>query len=311
MALFGIVATPPPQGQHRRGRKEQILVAGAVQKNKKPSPILEAIGKLSMREKAMVVSLAIVAVVAVSVFVFILPALDTINSLEAEITTLETEKSEVQSTLDRIPSYQQAAEEADRDYQNYRHFYYPFMDPETIDKTVTTMLLENDMLPQRLSMTAIASEVIPAYVPFTLVPKPLPSAETTGDTGEGSDAENDGKDAAEGASGEGGQAGEGSEAGDDAASANPTGIQDGKLIYCYTVDIEAQGWMVDLYTFLAQAKGITAMEVVSYSYIDPEPPVTRIDEDGDVVTDWPEGGTIIMQLKLYVLVDGGVTGQAA
>jgi cell division protein FtsL len=296
MALFGIVATPPPQGQHRRSGKKHILVAGAVQKNKKPNSVAVALGKLSAREKAMVISLVIIAVVAVAVFLFILPALDRITTLEDEISTLQSEKSEVQTTLDRIPAYREAAEEADRDYQNYRHFYYPFMDPETIDKTVTTMLIDNDMVPQRLSMTAIAAETIPAYVPFTLVPKPLPTADPAEDGTEGADEE--------GAEGEG----EGETPAAPAAPAAPAGIQEGKLIYCYTVDIEAQGWMADLYTFLAQAKGITAMEVVSYHYIDPSPPRTVIDEDGDVVTEWPEGGTVIMQLKLYVLVDGGVTG---
>lgn len=313
--LFGMIASAPPQGRHKRAGKQQILVAGAVQKHRKPNPIPEAFKKLSTRERVMVASLLVVAVVAVAVFVFILPSLEKISTLKGEIVTLQSEKNAVQSTLDHIPAYQTTADTFEQDYQNYQHFYYPFMDPETIDKTVTTMLIENEMVPQRLSMTAITSELVPAYVPFTLVPKPLPTAfnPTEDDTASDPASKTAGGDYETAGDSEAADAGiKATGVGDETTEppAEDTGLQEGKLVYCYTVDVEAQGWMRNLFTFLAQAKSITAMEVTRYSYIEPEDPKQSLDEDGDLITEWPEGGTVIMQLKLYVFVDGGVTKPA-
>jgi hypothetical protein len=98
--------------------------------------------------------------------------------------------------------------------------------------------------------------------------------------------------------------------GDLVAEDTEPGLQEGTLIYCYTVDVEARGWMRDLFSFLAEAKGITAMEVVSYSYVEPEEVQPSITQDGILEYEEPEGGTIVIQLKLYVFVDGGVTGTA-
>jgi hypothetical protein len=330
MAPFGNANDSAASGQHKR--KEKIVVAGAIHKEQKQSPILKAVSALNIRERIMIGMLAIVAVVAVVVFLFILPALDEITTLEGEIETLESQKIEIQTALDLIPGYREDVEAAEKDFENYQHFYYEYMDPETIDKAITTMLLNNELLPQNLSMSAINAEIVPAYVPFTLVPKPLPKvvtedpAENTNGT-EGSTGEDGGDEASAaedadadanadnsgGSSGSnmpsGPQAAEAEAAGDAALGAvdDGSGLQEGKMIYCYTIDITAKGWMVDFYTFLAEAKGITAMEVVSYSYVEPVI-ITESYTDGTTATfEDPEGGIITMQLKLYVFVNGGVT----
>jgi type II secretory pathway pseudopilin PulG len=313
MASFGKTPTSP-QGNHKR--KEKIIVAGAVHKEKQVSPIVKAVTSLNVRERIMISALAIVAIVAVVVFLVVLPALDKVTTLEDEVAVLQGAQSEAQQVLDQIPGYRTAVEEAEKDYKNYQHFYYEFMDPEAIDKTVTNMLLNNDLDPQRLTMTSINHEELPAYVPFTLVPKPVPvptkpedADESTGaDSAEGS--ENGG--GSESSSGSnmpsGPQAAEAEAAGEAAlAPENPTGLVAGTLIYCYTIDIEARGWMEDLFSFLAEARGITAMEVVTYSYVEAPEATPIYDEDGDLVWQAPVSGTILMQLKLYVFVDGGVT----
>jgi hypothetical protein len=104
-------------------------------------------------------------------------------------------------------------------------------------------------------------------------------------------------------------------AGSDAdAETGEGGLVAGLSIYCYTVDVEADGWMEDLFTFLEATKSITALEVVSYSYTEPPPqpenPIFGDNSDTQNTPTEPESGTIILQLRLYVFVEGGVTASS-
>jgi hypothetical protein len=290
---------------------------------------MEAFNRLSVRERVMIGTLLALAAVAAVVFLLVLPSLDRISTLEREIIELEDQKSLLQQTVDPLPSYEGEYEAALKDFNNYQHFYYSFMDPETIDKTVTTMILDNNLFPERLSLSSISSEPVLLFSPQSLVPKPVPAKEPATGEGEGEGAQGEGADT--GATAEG-----------DAAAADPNapresrsdqlaaeaeaegglaeeeeeskGLQAGTSVYCYTVDVEMRGWMSDLFNFLAAAKNITALEVVSFSYTDPpaEQSVTTKDTSAEPTTTLGiEGGTIVMQLKLYVFVDNGVATQGS
>jgi cell division protein FtsL len=326
MAFFGIVPPATPPGQH--ARDGAVIPAGSSQTKKEPSALKKQINKLSMRERVMLVSLVAVALIGAVAFFVVLPAIEAMQSIRVEIEDLEVQKSEIRVEPDLTPQYREQLEAAIKDYESYQQFYYPFMDPETIDRTVTNMLLDSLLVPIRLSMSPITAAELPPYATRTLVPKPVPVVEDllTGDNANGAvdgsnpqdnDVSATDESAGNGSSGEAsGQAdplAPDAEAAGEAeeGAADEGGLVVGSSIYCYTVDVEARGWMADLFTFLASARDIVAMEVVSYSY-EPPPPETPINAGQDVnmqntTSNEPEGGTIILRIKLYVFVDGGVT----
>jgi hypothetical protein len=327
MALFGVIPPATPGGQH--ARDNAVIPAGAIKRDKQPNPLSKLLKKLSLRERAMLGVLIILAIAAVLVFLVVLPAVDKINGLEAEIGTLQEEKANIHVEPDHTPEYQALLEGAAQDYENYQRFYYPFMDPETIDKTVTNMLLSNDLYPVRLTMSAADPASMPLYfASASPLPKPVPTTDELADEDEAEDGANanDGdagtdagtEDSAnENASDQQGRTEDAAMVAEAAASDSAidgSGVDDstGSLIYCYTIDLEAHGWMDDLFTFLEEARGITAMEIVSYSYTDPEedtassiesittPSSTKpMGTSSETLKDL-EGGTIVMQIKLYV-----------
>jgi hypothetical protein len=186
------------------------------------------------------------------------------------------------------------------------------------------MLLNHKLTPVRLSMTEIGHEPVPLFLPQTLVPKPLPQADGgagagdadggagAGDAGNGAGAGGAGADGAGG--GSGGGAGGGTGGADGAGAGNvanrtpSTNITNGSAdglptnatVYCYTVTVEASGWFDSLLDFLEGARELKAMEVLSYSY----------DEHAAGSVPSIEGGTIMLTLKLYIFVDGGLADPA-
>ncbi|MDR2105848.1 MAG: hypothetical protein LBP24_00355 [Coriobacteriales bacterium] len=344
MALFGIL--PPAAAIGRHARTQAVIPAGAVKHTKKePNALMRALSKLSLRERIMIITLIVVAIVAALTFLVVLPAIERVSALESEVATLRQQKNEIREDPDLTPQYEAAYETALQDYANYQHFYYSFMDPETIDRTITNLLLEHELTPMRLAMTTIEPAALPLYSGArTLAPRPVPPVEEAGTAPEkdedadkntgAEDAAGTADDTREGAAGEAQGASEAQEvqgraeqlataaeeaggvtgAGDGTGS--PTGAAGtaGTSIYCYTVDIEAKGWLEQLLSFLESTRGIIAMEVVSYSYAAPgaEIPgsggISSTKPTGiSVAAEEPGGGTITMQIKLYVFVSGDMT----
>ncbi|MDR1183557.1 MAG: hypothetical protein LBK67_02025 [Coriobacteriales bacterium] len=324
MAFFGVVPPATPPGQHARNG---TVVPAAAQTKKEPSALKKQLDKLSMRERVMLVSLVAIALIGAAAFFIVLPAIEAMQTIKVEIEDLEVQKSEIRVEPDLTPQYREQLEVATEDYESYQHFYYSFMDPETIDRTVTNMLLDSYLVPVRLSMLPITVAELPPYTTRTLVPKPVPVVEdlleeTTSNTAQtdanaqGSDANATGESGAENSSGETLGRSEQLAANAEAAGevdvvAEGGGLVVGSSIYCYTIDVEAKGWMADLFTFFNATRDNIAMEVVSYSY-EPPPAESEVNPELGMDTqyttsDEPEGGTIILRIKLYVFVDGGVT----
>jgi type II secretory pathway component PulM len=340
------------------------MATGKIEHSKKkerqPSFIKVALEKLSFRERIMIGTLIVLALIAAVAFIVVLPALDRINGIEAEIVELEQQRGEVREEPDLRPEYQAAYEAALRDFENYQHFYYPFMDPETIDKTITNMLLESGLDPVRLTMSPLGFEPLTGYsASQTLVARPVPTLDKDTDdegdnnkneNGEGGGTEGGGENT-EGSEGDNGTNAENSENstntddnadGDEsptegtsradrlaseaeAAGGNTSGeageIPAGTLVFCYTVDVESRGWMNDLFAFLESARGVTAMEVVSYSYVEPQKESGTTNETSSTTSSTtstnatsntnaraePEEATIVMQVKFYVFINDSMT----
>jgi cell division protein FtsL len=328
MFLLNLVTPAQPAAQHAVRPAKLGRAKDGPAKPKEPNILKKALDKLSLRERVMLVVLIILVVAALVVFLVALPALNQITELNAEITELEQQKSEVRIEPDRTPEYQAAYEAALKDFENYQRFYYPFMDPETIDKTVTNMLLANDLEPVRLTMSTLQVEPLSVYsASQTLVPRPVPAEKDKQGEQDAKGAEGtEGEQGAEGAEGDEGaedeSADEGGSRADNLASAAESaggltteGVAGeapaGSLIYCYTVNVEATGWMYQMFSFLEGARTITAMEIVSYAYTAPDEVAPSSSKTTNTQVKEPEGGTIIMQIKLYVFVGDELTATEA
>jgi type II secretory pathway component PulM len=337
MALFGVIPPAAPLGQHTRNGMS--APARPNQHVKEPGPIKQMLGKLSMRERILIIALLTTAVIAIVVFLVVLPAFERITTLRNEVEMLQEAKAGIHIEPDHVPDYKLEYEAALRDYENYQHFYYPFMDPEVIDKTITDLLLDNSLEPIRLAMTQVEQTTLPLYsAARTLAPRPVPATEKpntsetasdddaktdeeTGDASGSADADDTGTAEENSSEEQQGRTATMAATVEDAATDIPTettpGTNDGEtaensLIYCYTVDVEVNGWMRDFFSFLEAARGITAMEIVTYSYSDPVDPnssvsSTKTTDGTQIENEEPKGGTIIMQIKLYVFIGGSMT----
>jgi hypothetical protein len=252
--------------------------------------------RLSLRERVLLgVLVAFLSVAALTSFV-VLPAFERMGALEAEIELLRQQRGEMGDRPDLTSYYRDADELARRDYKNYQRFYYPFMEPEAIDRTMTDMLLEYDLSPLRLAMT----EPEPTDAPPPYVPSQSPESHPASTL-------NDAREQPEPAYAE--EAATEPEAtraeGEDATTDSP--------IVCSTVDIEATGGMKQLFSFLERARTIPAMEIVSYTYGESEDASSGGGKDASSRwgtasstssgLDEHSGALISMQVKLYGFVE--------
>jgi hypothetical protein len=274
---------------------------------KKERALAGALARLSMRERVMLGVLAALVAASAAALLVVLPAFDRMASLRIEIGTLQDEKAALLQTTDLSPQYRDDYKGALKEYKDYRRLYYPFLHPESIDKSVTGLLLEAGLEPLRLTMGPLAREDLPAYVEHALVPRPVPVPQDDGKkkdgeegaTGAGAGETEAGAAAAAGtgdAAAAGVEAGSSAEAVGEAAPAPAPAPAPGASVYCYTVDVEATGEQEALYRLLAQVRSLTAMETVSFSYTPPAP-------------ESPPSGDIRLQLKLYAFIEGGVQSE--
>jgi len=240
--------------------------------------------KLKESEVSMLVILAIIGVAALAVYFVLLPMFTNMRSLTGEIDELKMKELEFKTQIAQTEIYQNQFDEAQASYYRFFPYFFPPMDPEIVDERVTSMLIAHDMTPATLNMTTLEVEGISPYYADELRANPVPeilepeeeAPELTAPPAGGAD---------DMLADQGGTA------------AEPEGPAD-SYAFVYTVTLSAYGDRDNLYTFLQQVSGMTAMHVISFSFTDSQ---TTRDEAG-VSTTTP--GLINMQIKMYVLIDG-------
>ena len=241
--------------------------------------------KLKESEVSMLVILAIIVVAVLGVYFVLYPMYKNMSSLTEDIEGLKATEFEVKNQIALTESFEQQFKEAESNFNRFSAYFYPPMDPELIDKRVTSMFIAHNMNPFNFNMTSLAVESIPPYMATELRANPTPdTTETTEEAPAGAT-----EDAA--ANPEENQANESVQ---DPAQA--TGGE--SYAFVYTVNVSAYGDRNNLFTFLSQVATMTAMEVESFNFIDPR---SEKDQDGKTTT---IPGEVNMTIKMYVLVDG-------
>lgn len=269
---------------------------------RKENPIAAAFGGLTKREQVMIYGLVIVAVVAVLGFFVFIPILNNISSLQEEVSTLEITEMEYQTQINQTPAFQQQYEEAAANLALYTTFFYEEMQPETIDKTITSLVKKVGMRPTSLTLSELEAVSVPLFAPEQLRPSPIPEVvEGEGAEGEGVEGENPEAQPSENSEEQPSEDGEvpPEEGGEMEMFAG------GPFSFVYTIDVIADGEQSQLYNLIDTVAKMTSLELMSYNLT---PPEEEIINPGDILTGTPtqaaSEGSITMQFKIYVHIPG-------
>ena len=259
--------------------------------------------KLKASEVRMLFALLIVGISVLTAYFLLLPMFTNLSALSDEVEGLQRQQDEKRLQIARTAEFQDMYDDAQSEYYRYISYFYEPMAPEMIDERITSMLLAHNMTPASLSMTTLQVEAVPQYMADELRASPLPvmpdsdtaiivdGAVATGAQGAGG-----------GDVGDGPAPGTAADGADADAAETPSQASDGSDSYAfvYTIKATAYGKRDSLYAFLAQASNMTAMEVTSFSYADPKPETAADSGEKDAA----DAGSINMEIKLYVFVEG-------
>ena len=252
-----------------------------------------AIGKafknLTKREQVMVYGLVVVVVLAVLIFLIILPALSKLSTLTDEVSELQLKETEMRITISQTDAFKVRYEDANKNLTALKKQFFLEMDPESLDETITALIVEAGLAPKDLQMTSIQQGLIPEFISQPLDPAGMPTittGEATGTPGAATPAPEDtaGMEAPQGPD---------SEAGTEA--------------FVYTVAARANGDKNNLSRLIDIVNDTSGIELNSYRYslIDDVADAGALTEVGSTVV----GGSVEMEFYVYVYIDitSGVT----
>ena len=264
---------------------------------KKDNAIVNAFGGLSTREKVMVYGLVIVVIVAVLGFFVIIPTLDKLSTLQEDVDGLIDQQANYQMQISQTPAFKQQYEEASANLKKYETFFYSVMQPETIDKTITSLVRKVGMRPQSLTLSQLEQVDVPRFSPQSLNGEggSFTDGSVLGGTGAAD------SDADPNATGEV----ENSEEAYSEEEGYENEMSGGTTAYAYTVDVTALADQEQLFELIDAVQKMTALELVSY---DLTPPKEEVINPGDILVGTPtqvaESGSISLKFKIYVYIPG-------
>jgi type II secretory pathway component PulM len=275
----------------------------------KPNPLAAALTNMNLRERILIIGLVIAIAIAATVYFAVLPAIERMNSLNEEIEALSEQKIEMEAVIARTAGYQADYELSKQEYNDYQQFFFAYMTPEDLDRTVTRMLQDAGLEPTRFSMTSLAIEELPMYAAQPLVPEVVPSyqpnvtSDVSSDPMADAPARDDGSAAPEAeaidsgtVTSEGGVTTDASVVEDVGSLANPLDGGGSGEVYVYTVDIAAEGGSQELFSFLTTIYAMHGIEITTWNYHEP---IVSVAADG---TEDAGIGTVDLQIKIYVFL---------
>jgi hypothetical protein len=237
-----------------------------------PSKLKTAMAMRTKRERTMIYLLIVIAIGAILIYFAVLPGFTKYSALMDEIEQLEDRESLYRTTIAKAGTYGKMYADAKVAWEAAQTMYYRPMDPESLDRTITGLLIDAGFEPDNLSMSSLISEAIPSFAPPALQEMPFTTAGAVEETGE-EPAADDGT-------------------GDPASEPSS---------FVYTIKTSVSGSLDKLYTLLDTVKDMNGIKITSYTYMENDSKATD-EATGEV----PEGdrseATLIF--KVYVFVEG-------
>ncbi|MDR2156930.1 MAG: type II secretion system protein M, partial [Clostridiales Family XIII bacterium] len=142
----------------------------------KQSAVKAFLASRTKRERMMLLLLAVVAAAAFLMYALVIPALTKINDLADEVALLEEKKAQYHNAITQSDAQQKRYLDAVAAYDRAQGTYARPMTPESLDETITRLLLEADFEMETLSITPLSSEATPPFSPEPLEDNPLAAA---------------------------------------------------------------------------------------------------------------------------------------
>jgi hypothetical protein len=201
---------------------------------KRRSPLADAFGKLSARERTMIIALLATGVVCALYFFVVTPSFDRLGALELEAEAAEVKQTEHSQVISQGIGAEEQISEAIAAYDRIKgQFFDPLM-IEQVDSTVTGYLVKAGFDPQSLSVSTLEPETLVSFTPQ--------------DTGDGAPSSATGE-APAAEDGSGGEA-----------------VQTGGSLHSYTANVTAGGGWSNLYKLLNRLSKLNGAELTQYSF---------------------------------------------
>jgi hypothetical protein len=116
--------------------------------------------KRTKRERVLLCAMAIIAVCATLVCFLVIPGMNRLEDLQAEVTSLENERLIYSTAISQSPVYQQACRDAQSTCDEAKGRLFVPMDPESLDETISGYLISSGFDLTSLAMTPLHVEGI-------------------------------------------------------------------------------------------------------------------------------------------------------
>lgn len=139
-----------------------------LQEKKSPvSFLVQAAKNLSLRERVLIWTLVIVALILALLLLLILPAQDRLAAARSEHAVLQSEESDTLRAIATLSTNKEIRENAQNQYDDYLQRYQASMLPEDLDRMLTMLIEDCGFAPSSLTLNPQLIEQVP---PFTSVP---------------------------------------------------------------------------------------------------------------------------------------------
>lgn len=238
------------------------------------------IGKLSFRERLLIIVFATALILGAGIYFLILPQYEENSSLKDELSRQQRAEINMREQIQQKPAYDEQYNTAFQKYETNKTFFYTPMSPEQLDESVTNLLIANGLKPVSLSMGSLSSYTVTPYSPQSLTDNVVAELEeaaqrNAADNAAPNETPSEGLDAESSSS----SSGIGSiPAADETLTENedtlPNVTQGGSSessstpfnCYAYDVNVSATGTMKQLYNLLAAVNGNRAMDILRLSF---------------------------------------------
>jgi len=221
-----------------------------------------------------------------------------LSGLTEDVAKYQNQEMEMRLTISQADSFQVRYDDADKNLNALKKQFFLPMDPESLDETITALIVQAGFAPRDLQMTSLQQGYIPEYTIQPLDPAGMPIVTTPEATDENQDATGEEPGTTE--EDQGGETG-----GEDgtAVAEGPEGptAESGIEAFVYTIAANANGDKNNLSRLIDIVNQTSGIELNSYRYSLAEDTVGAgvLTEPGNNIL----GGTVDLEFYVFVYID--------
>lgn len=119
--------------------------------------------KLSKREKVLLYILLLVVIIAGSIYLLLVPAMEKVTLAEEQVTSARIVMDEMKVTVMRADSVTEEIADHAAELLGYKDYFLPYLFNEEVDKRITSMLNRRGLTPVRMEIDAVTEAKVDPY----------------------------------------------------------------------------------------------------------------------------------------------------